>query len=273
MRVNLLSYQFPELLATDADTASNGVITYTLTGADAHYFTLDPQTAQLATEVVLDAEVLHTYHDLQVVATDNGGLSSTVPLQVIVEDVNDFTPLFTIEANTTVTVSEALAPEEVVFVVTASDSDARENILSFSLGPYQQNRVDGELTSGNPFVIDSATGAISVGGQGLDFELSSYYILTVTVEDSGSPPQSNSTQLVVFLTDVNDNSPTFNPHSQSFNILENSPTGKIRDHLISVLYFRSNQFLPMYTSQSVGYECSSLHELSMERTLLPYYCS
>ena len=181
---------------------------------------LDPQTAELTTSAVLDAEVTHTYHDLQVVAMDNGGLNSTISLTVIVEDENDFSPFFTTEANTTVTVSEALAPGDVVTVITASDRDARENILTFSFGG------EGELMSDNPFVINSSTGAIAVGDRGLDFELSPQYTLTVVVEDSGSPPHSNSTQIVVLLTDVNDNPPTFNPQSQSFNILENSPIGK-----------------------------------------------
>ena len=182
---------------------------------------LDPQTAELTTSAVLDAEVTHTYHDLQVVAMDNGGLNSTISLTVIVEDENDFSPFFTTEANTTVTVSESLAPGDVVTVITASDRDARENILTFSLSG------EGELMSDNPFVINSSTGAIAVGDRGLDFELSPRYTLTVVVEDSGSPPHSNSTQIVVLLTDVNDNPPIFYPQSQSFNILENSPIGKI----------------------------------------------
>ena len=219
--------QFPDILAVDSDTAPNGVITYTLTGNDAQYFSLNPTTALLTTAALFDAEVLHTYRDLQVVATDNGGLSSSVPLTVVIEDVNDFTPFFTIGANTTVTVSEALSPGDVVIVVTASDSDGRDNVLVFSLGGYVQEGVDGELTSGNPFIIDSATGAIAVGDAGLDFEMSSYYILTVNVEDSGTPPQSNSTQIVVVLTDVNDNSPIFIPEFQSFYVVENSPTGKL----------------------------------------------
>ena len=223
-------------MATDADSPSNGIITYTLTGADAQFFSLDRQSAQLTTTATFDAEVTHTYHDLQVVATDNGGLSSTVPLTVVVGDENDFSPIFTIDVNTTVSVSEGLAPGEVVVVVTASDRDVRGNALNFSLGAYLQEGVEGELTSNNPFVIEPTTGAITVGNQGLDFELSLYYGLMVIIEDSGSPPLSNSTRLLILLTDINDNSPTFTPQLQTFSTPENSPTGKIHTYSLPYIH-------------------------------------
>ena len=218
--------QFPSLVAVDADTASNGVITYSLRGADSHYFSLDPTSAEITTTTTFDAEVTHTYDDLEVVATDNGGLSSGVPLTVVVGDENDFAPFFTIPVNTTVTVSEGLAPGGGVVIVTASDGDVRGNVLNFSLGGYQRDGTEGELTTNNPFVIDSSTGAITVGDGGLDFELSFYYVLSVTVMDSGSPSLTNSTQLLVLLIDVNDNSPIFTPLSQSFSVQENSPIGE-----------------------------------------------
>ena len=218
--------QFPSLVAVDADTASNGVITYSLRGADSHYFSLDPTSAEITTTTVFDAEVAHTYDDLEVVAMDNGGLSSGVPLTVVVGDENDFAPFFTIPVNTTVMVSEGLAPGGGVVIVTASDGDVRGNVLNFSLGGYQRDGAEGELTTNNPFVIDSSTGAITVGDGGLDFELSFYYVLSVIVMDSGSPSLTNSTQLLVLLIDVNDNSPIFTPLSQSFSVQENSPIGE-----------------------------------------------
>ena len=215
--------QFPELVATDADTPSNSVITYTLSGNDAQYFTLDPQTAHMTTRQTFDAEVVHTYTDLQVTATDNGGLNSTVAMTVVVQDENDFSPYFTTAVNTTVVVPESVVPGggEVVVVVEAADDDVRGNILNFTLGGIQQENDDGV----NPFVIDSATGAITVGNRGLDFELSSYHMLTVVVADSGSPSRSSSTQLLVLVSDVNDNPPLFTPESQHFHVLENSPIG------------------------------------------------
>lgn len=217
--------QFPDLVATDVDTTANGVITYSLTGADSQYFVLNPQTAEITTKQVFDAELKQTYTDLQVTATDNGGLNSTVPLIVFVGDENDFSPFFTTEANATVMVSEALLPGASVFVVTAADSDVQGNILNFTLGGIQlEGQNDGGSQS--PLMIDAATGAITVGEGGLDFELSSYYILTVTVRDSGSPPRSNSTHILVLLTDVNDNAPVFTPATQPFTVMENSPMGK-----------------------------------------------
>lgn len=199
------------------------MVTYTLLGADSQYFSLDPQTAEMTTQQTFDAEVIHTYTDLQVMAADSGGLTAIVPLVVYIGDENDFSPFFTIGVNATVTVSEALLPGANVFVVTASDNDVRGNILNFTLGGILQDTQNNVEDS--PFELDGATGAISVADSGLDFELSTHYVLTVTVHDIGSPPRSNSTQLLIQITDVNDNSPVFNPQSQSFHLIETSSNG------------------------------------------------
>jgi hypothetical protein len=106
-----------------------------------------------------------------------------------VGDENDFTPYFTIGVNTTVTVSESLSPGDDVFIVTATDSDVRGHVLNFTLGDFIHS---GEGSVDNPFQIAPATGAISVGSGGLDYERAVYYLLTVAVEDSGSPPLANS---------------------------------------------------------------------------------
>ena len=214
--------QFPGLVATDADTAPNGVITYTLAGADARYFSLDSQTAELTSRETFDAEMEHTYTDLLVIATDNGGLSSNASLTVIISDENDFSPFFTIPVNTTVLVSEGLSPDATVIVITAADNDIQGNVLNFTLGGVQH----GGGSSMNPFMIDSGTGAITVGSGGLDFELSFYYVLTVMVQDSGSPSLSNVTAILVLLSDVNDNAPVFTPRSQHFTVQEHSVIGE-----------------------------------------------
>lgn len=221
--INRFPVQFPDLVATDADTASNGVVTYTLSGADSQYFSLDPQTAEMTTQLMFDAEVSHIYSDLQVIATDNGGLTSTVPLVVYIGDENDLSPYFTSGVNVTVTVAEALLPGASVFVVTATDGDVRGNTLNFTLGGIVQDTQSN--VGDSPFELDAATGSITVSESGLDFELSSYYLLTVIVQDSGSPPRSNSTQLLIQLSDVNDNSPLFIPPSQPFHLVETYPIG------------------------------------------------
>ena len=184
---------------------------------------LDPQTAAMTTQETLDAEVVEVYTDLQLTATDNGGLSSSVPLTVTVGDENDFAPFFTIGINSTTTVSESLLPGAVVFIVTAMDGDVQGDTFNFTLGGIQHE--NGSSLSDSPFLIDSVSGAITVGERGLDFELSFYYVLTVNVEDSGTPPRSNSTELLIVLTDVNDNTPEFTPQTQPFLVVENSLIG------------------------------------------------
>ena len=214
--VIFVSFQIPELLAVDADTAANGQITYALTGADSQYFSLDPQTAQLTTAAIFDAEMIQSLTDLQVAAADSGGLSTTASLTVFIQNENDLTPVFTVPAGTNRTISEASSPGSQIITVAAVDGDVQEDTLTYSL------EGDGSETV---FTIDHLTGAISVGEQGLDYEATSSFLLTVAVTDGGSPPRNASTDVLILLEDVNDNSPVFLGPSQPLEVMEYTPVG------------------------------------------------
>ena len=214
--------QFPELRATDADTISTGEITYTLAGEGSQMFTINTQTAEITTAAVFDAEEVQSFNTLQVTATDNGGLNSTIEFTILIADQNEFSPNFTIPDSNIITISEALQPGAQVFIVTARDDDVQGNTLNFTL-----ERILNEAErESDEFAIDSLTGAITVSNQELDYESSSSFILTVGVHDSGVPTLSNSINISILLTDVNDNSPSFIPSLQMFFLEENSPLGE-----------------------------------------------
>ena len=71
--------------ATDADIVT---LTYTLRGADAASFAINPATGQLMTSAALDFET-ETSYTVDVTATDPSGLSATVLVTVMVTDVDD----------------------------------------------------------------------------------------------------------------------------------------------------------------------------------------
>lgn len=74
------------------------------------------------------------------------------------------------------------------------------------------------------FSINPQTGAI-VTTKPLDRETISGYLLTVTAKDGGNPPLSDTTDIEISVTDVNDNYPTFKQQSYSGNILEDALIG------------------------------------------------
>ncbi|XP_023246804.1 protocadherin-like wing polarity protein stan [Copidosoma floridanum] len=143
---------------------------------------------------------------LTVTASDSGGRSDTALVYVNVSDANNYAPVFE-NAPYSVSVFEDAPVGTTVLVVSAMDSDVGQNAqITYSLGSdddASQNRDSSEFT------INPQTGAITTTKL-LDRELMSGYLLTVTAKDGGVPPLSDTTDVEISVTDVNDNAPTFN---------------------------------------------------------------
>lgn len=77
---------------------------------------------------------------------------------------------------------------------------------------------------GSEFTINAQTGAI-VTTKPLDRETLSGYLLTVTAKDGGVPALSDTTDVEISVTDVNDNAPQFNKASYSGSISEDALVG------------------------------------------------
>ena len=101
-------------------------------------------------------------------------------------------------------VNENSAAATGVGSVVASDADAGQT-LTYSI-----------LESGSPFVIDAATGAISVAdGASLDFEGLATYQVTVQVSDNGNPSLSSSATITINLNNVNEAPASVVPGAQT----------------------------------------------------------
>ena len=135
-------------------------------------------------------------------ATDSGGRSDTALVYVNVSDANNFAPVFE-RAPYSVSVFEDAPVGTTVLIVGATDSDVGQNAqITYSLG------TDGGEQEHSEFVINPQTGAITTTRL-LDREQVSGYLLTVTARDGGVPPLSDTTDVEISITDVNDNAPTF----------------------------------------------------------------
>ena len=93
-----------------------------------------------------------------------------------------------------------------VLVVSATDSDVGQNAqITYSLGSDDDSQ---DIHEASEFTINPQTGAITTTKR-LDRELTAGYLLTVTAKDGGIPPLSDTTDVEISVTDVNDNAPTF----------------------------------------------------------------
>jgi len=162
------------LTATDADAGENGRVSYELVDeSDTELFAVDRETGALSTRALLDREAA-SRHRVVVAAVDAGTQqrSSTAVVQLIVSDVDDEPPRFSVPVYS-LRVSENRPPGTEVGAVEARDSDAE---------PFNRFRfrmiADNESES---FEIDAVSGLITTRAS-LDREQRALYRLTVVAE-------------------------------------------------------------------------------------------
>lgn len=199
------------VVASEGDTGVNSRITYYIASGAAATFSIE--TVQdgkaalgvITTTAALDFEGVQEYL-LSIVATDGG----TVPLLgfatviVVVSDINDNGPVFT-KAAYNATVSENLEIGSAVVFVSASDND------SGALGTITYSIVSG--ADGKFALVSASSGEIAVVGK-LDFEVATSYSLIVRASDGGVPAQSAEVEVVITVTDYNDNAPAFSNEAE-----------------------------------------------------------
>ncbi|XP_054089368.1 protocadherin-like wing polarity protein stan isoform X2 [Zeugodacus cucurbitae] len=157
---------------------------------------------------------------LTVTATDSGGRSDTATVNINITDANNFAPIFE-NAPYSASVFEDAPIGTTVLVVSATDSDVGINAqITYSLN---EESING-LGSPDPFSINPQTGAIVTNAL-LDRETTSGYLLTVTAKDGGNPSLSDTTDVEISVTDVNDNPPVFKNPLYQASILEDALVG------------------------------------------------
>ncbi|XP_055573594.1 protocadherin beta-16-like [Falco cherrug] len=204
--------------ARDLDSGTNGEIAYSIvqnSEENRHTFKINPESGQIRLKKSVDYEETKTY-EIDVQATDGGGLSAHCKVQVQVQDVNDNAPEVIITSLTS-TLSEAAPPNTVVALFNVRDRDSGDN-----------GRVSCELPGEQPFSITllPADAYALVTSEELDREEVAEYNVTVRARDQGSPALTTSKTLLVRLIDVNDNAPTFAQAVYTMMLSENEPAGK-----------------------------------------------
>lgn len=212
-----LAKSFASVAATDKDSGLNGKVLYELHGYFAKMlFQIDRYCGELSLRQKLDREELETGHiNITVVARDSGKPPnlSQQDIQIIVDDVNDNTPVFQPHLEF-VHVFENISIGRELLHITAVDKDQGLN-----------GRVEYDITSGNfnnTFYIHPLDGTIILL-EPLDRETFNNYQIDIKAFDFGSPPKQNFTTVQIYVLDANDNEPHFIASPLSKDIKENIP--------------------------------------------------
>ncbi|KAI4499170.1 hypothetical protein M0802_005753 [Mischocyttarus mexicanus] len=197
--------------AKDRDSGANARIVYSLTHNPGEQFRVAENSGIIYLGKPIRAAP-GTVLNLEVTGTDSGvqSLSAQHQVRVIIEDVNDHTPVFKLTSYET-SLSELTPVNDRFFSLTATDIDLGAN-----------GRVLYSVTDGN------AEGRFGIFPDGqlyvknvLDREEQDYYALEVTASDQGSPSRSSVVPVVVHILDENDNAPEFTNSSFTFHLREN----------------------------------------------------
>ncbi|KAM9373545.1 protocadherin gamma-B5-like [Phaethornis superciliosus] len=203
--------------ASDADAGTNARITYgfgKLPAKILEKFAVDAESGIITLKEALDYEDTRLFN-LAVEARDGGGLVAHSEVEVEVLDVNDNAPEVTL-ASVSSPVPEDAPVGTVVALVKVRDKDSGEN-----------GDVRCELSGEAPLsLVASSGGSYKVlTASALDREQASEHRVRVVARDRGSPSLWSSAEVVLEVSDVNDNAPVFEEAAYSAYVSENNAAG------------------------------------------------
>ncbi|XP_062598426.1 protein dachsous-like [Saccostrea cucullata] len=217
--------------AKDWDSGENGRISYSIIGGNVFdVFAVNVSTGDIYCIRNVDYEEASS-HSLAVKAVDNSPYipkSSTISVEIEVEDTNDNPPVFDKDP-VLLHRKENLPIGYTVYTFTATDKDSGLNgTIRYSI---QSQTPDKSL-----FTIDPQTGDLKVAAM-LDYEVVKQVSLVIQAEDRchvGCVQKATVTAWL-YVIDVNDNNPVFKGNS-SYSVFENEtvgPTGYPVTHIIA----------------------------------------
>uniref|UniRef100_A0A8D1H6G5 Cadherin domain-containing protein n=1 Tax=Sus scrofa TaxID=9823 RepID=A0A8D1H6G5_PIG len=199
--------------ATDADSGVYGKISYTFFQPSediSKTLEVNPMTGEIRLRKQLDFETELSY-EVDLKATDGGGLSGKCTLLLQVMDVNDNPPKVTVTAlNSPIPEN---SPRSVVAVFSVSDLDSGDNGKTIS-----------SIQDDLPFTLKPSVKNFYtlVTERPLDREERAEYNITISVSDLGTPRRHTQHNLTVRVADVNDNAPAFSQPAYTLRVRENN---------------------------------------------------
>ncbi|XP_076993345.1 protocadherin beta-15-like [Tamandua tetradactyla] len=199
--------------ARDLDAGTYGEISYSLFYSSQEIsktFELSRLSGEVRLIKALDFEAISSY-ELDVEASDGGGLSGKCSVSIKVVDVNDNAPEIAISSLTSPIPENS--PEAEVALFRIRDRDSGDN-----------GKMVCSIQDDLPFLLKpSAENFYTLVTEGaLDRESRAEYNVTITVTDLGTPRLNTEHTITVRVSDVNDNAPTFTHTSYTLYVRENN---------------------------------------------------
>ncbi|XP_043845763.1 protocadherin beta-16-like [Dromiciops gliroides] len=199
--------------ARDLDTGSNGEISYTLIQSSeeiSQTFKVNPFSGEIRLKKQMDFEIIQSY-ELDIEATDGGGLSGKCTVLIYVIDLNDNPPEIVLSSLNSPIPEDS--SEVVVAVFSISDRDSGD-----------KGRMVCSIQDNVPFLLKSSLeNFYTLVTDGiLDREIREEYNITITVTDLGSPRLKTEQNITVLISDVNDNPPVFTQTAYMLYLQENN---------------------------------------------------
>ncbi|XP_074216927.1 protocadherin beta-16 [Camelus bactrianus] len=199
--------------ASDVDSGVYGKISYTFFQPSediSKTLEVNPMTGEIRLRKQVDFETVLSY-EVDIKATDGGGLSGKCTLLLQIVDVNDNPPEVTISALTSPIPENS--PETMVAVFSVSDPDSGDNGKTIS-----------SIQDDLPFLLKPSVKNFYslVTRRALDREERAEYNITITVTDMGTPRLKTQHNITVLVSDVNDNAPAFTQASYTLRVRENN---------------------------------------------------
>ncbi|XP_036798680.1 protocadherin gamma-A10-like isoform X9 [Oncorhynchus mykiss] len=203
--------------ASDADSGSNGLITYYFSNLKEHQsdiFHMDETTGTMTLVGKIDYEKDKKY-ELMIEAMDQGGLTDSSKVLIEIVDVNDNSPVINVMSFSS-PVSEDSPLGTTIAIINVKDADSESNgHVMCSIDNNLPFKIKSSLTNYYTVITDSA----------FDRETMPEYNITIKATDSGSPPLSSARTIHLKISDVNDNSPLFAKGTYSAYVTENNSPG------------------------------------------------
>ncbi|XP_062870797.1 protocadherin gamma-A11-like [Trichomycterus rosablanca] len=204
--------------ASDADEGSNSIVTYhisdTVDSYVAEMFILDRKSGDLLLNGQIDYEKA-SHYELDIQASDEGGLSDSCKVMIDVLDINDNIPAIAILSMAN-SISEQSPSGIVVAMMNVNDPD---NGVNGKIQCILSENMHFAITSPSNNVFSLHT------EQELDRERESEYNIIVTCFDEGVPSLSSSVSLFLHISDENDNAPVFERNNYEAYVVENNTPG------------------------------------------------
>ncbi|XP_070197374.1 protocadherin gamma-B5-like [Littorina saxatilis] len=178
---------------------------------------LDTKRYGIVVSKMLDREEMQEM-SVTLLCSDRGAprLTSSTVFSVIVRDVNDNAPEFTMRVYLALVTENAAGEQSVARVLAVDRDDSTNSAITYSL----------DSQGGQFFTVDPISGFISTQNS-FDREMTPVVSLTVYATDSGRPALTGTATVSVTVSDVNDNAPYVN--RTDYYVSEGNPLGHVMD--------------------------------------------